>query len=319
MARVVVAGLVNLETTLAVDGFPLPYEPVRYPFFGVGATVSGVGFNVAKALSCLGHEVVFAGLLGRDAAGREARAELDALGIPGEYLRDDLEETPRSVILYEPSGRRSIHVDLKDIQDRRYPEHAAAAALEGADLAVVCNINFARPFLEAARGAGIPVASDVHAIAAADDDYNRDWLEGADILFMSHERLPVEPRAWLLALRDRFGPRLRVVGCGGNGSLLLDGEADEPVAVPARRPRAIVNTIGAGDALFSAFVDGTLRGLAPTESLARAALYAGWKIGEKGAAEGLLDDEDLGRLAAGQTPAAARASTSARPRDDRSA
>ena len=54
MGRILVAGLINIETTVRVDGFPIEYTPVRYPFFGVNATVSGVGYNVAKALTVLG-------------------------------------------------------------------------------------------------------------------------------------------------------------------------------------------------------------------------------------------------------------------------
>lgn len=56
MNPILISGLINLETSLRVDGFPLPYFPVRYPFFGVNSTVSGVGFNVAKALTTLGDE-----------------------------------------------------------------------------------------------------------------------------------------------------------------------------------------------------------------------------------------------------------------------
>jgi ribokinase len=39
---------INIETTLRVDSFPLTYEPVRFPFFGINSTVSGVGYNIAK-------------------------------------------------------------------------------------------------------------------------------------------------------------------------------------------------------------------------------------------------------------------------------
>ncbi len=300
MARVLVAGLINLETTLAVEGFPIPYEPVRYPFFGVAATISGVGFNVAKALSLLGHEVVFAGLVASDAAGREARAELEALGVSDRLLVDALPETPRSVILYEPSGRRMIHVDLKDIQDRRYPQELLEEALRGVDLVVACNINFARSFLAAAKRANIPIASDLHAISSIEDDYNRDWMQHADILFASHEKLPGGAASWLTTIRDRFATRIGVVGCGGNGAMLLERDQPSPVTRPARMPRPIVNTIGAGDALFSSFVDGILRGLPATSALERATLYAGWKIGEKGAAQGLLSAEKLDHLYAGK-------------------
>ena len=65
MSRVFVAGLINMETTLAVDAFPIPYFPVRYPFFGVQTTVSGVGYNLAKALVTLGDSIHFASLIGK--------------------------------------------------------------------------------------------------------------------------------------------------------------------------------------------------------------------------------------------------------------
>ena len=48
--RVLVSGLINLETTLRVNGFPIDYNPVNYPFLGVQSRVSGVGYNLAKAL-----------------------------------------------------------------------------------------------------------------------------------------------------------------------------------------------------------------------------------------------------------------------------
>ena len=41
-SHILVSGLLNLETTVRVDGFPIPYFPVHYPFFGVRSTVSGV-------------------------------------------------------------------------------------------------------------------------------------------------------------------------------------------------------------------------------------------------------------------------------------
>ena len=36
MANIVVSGLINVETTLRVDGFPLHYQPVRFPVHSVG-------------------------------------------------------------------------------------------------------------------------------------------------------------------------------------------------------------------------------------------------------------------------------------------
>ena len=59
MKRVLVAGLCNVETSLRIEGFPLRYSPVHYPFHGVRSAVSGVGWNVAAALTALGAAVHF--------------------------------------------------------------------------------------------------------------------------------------------------------------------------------------------------------------------------------------------------------------------
>ena len=54
--KILVSGLLNVETTVAVKGFPIPYYQIDYPFFGVNSNVSGVGCNIAKALTALGDE-----------------------------------------------------------------------------------------------------------------------------------------------------------------------------------------------------------------------------------------------------------------------
>jgi ribokinase len=118
MSRIFVAGLINIETTLAVDEFPLTYFPVRYPLFGIESMVSGGGFNIAKALKTLGDQVDLASLIGADDNGSLARAALDDAGIPDDLVLNPLRETAQSVILYDPAGHRQIHSDLKDIQDQ---------------------------------------------------------------------------------------------------------------------------------------------------------------------------------------------------------
>ncbi len=121
VAPILVSGLINIETRIGIDGFLLAYSPVNYPFFGVNSSVSGVGYNVAKALTVLGNPVRFCSLIGRDLAGGQVRVALAADGIDDRYVRDELDATAQSVILYDPDGRRQIHTDLKDIQDHLYP------------------------------------------------------------------------------------------------------------------------------------------------------------------------------------------------------
>lgn len=296
MSPILISGLINLETSLRVDGFPLPYFPVRYPFFGVKSTVSGVGFNVAKALTTLGDEVRFCSLIGEDDAGEMARGALMQAGIPGRWVLPRLVHTPQSVILYDGDGRRQIHVDLKDIQEQVYPEDVFLEPLQGCDLAALCNINFSRPFLQAARSLGIPVATDVHAISSLDDDYNRDFMAAAEILFMSDENLPVSPEEIVRQVWDRFGTEIVVVGRGSQGALLGVRREGTLVNIPAAHVRPVVSTIGAGDALFSAFLHDYRRSRDPHQALRKAVVFAGHKIGAAGAAEGFLSEPELERL-----------------------
>ena len=62
--KILVSGLLNIETTAAVRGFPIEYYPIDYPFFGVNSGVGGVGYNIAKALVALGDTVELHSFLG---------------------------------------------------------------------------------------------------------------------------------------------------------------------------------------------------------------------------------------------------------------
>nr|MBP7635681.1 carbohydrate kinase family protein [Candidatus Ozemobacteraceae bacterium] len=112
------------------------------------------------------------------------------------------------------------------------------------------------------------------------------------ILFMSHEGLPCPPEAFAAELLGRFPARFLVIGLGVEGALLAE-RGRPPKRVPAVTPRPVVNSIGAGDALFAAFLDGWLRYGDAAAALARAVFYAGWKIGDNGGAAGLMTAAEL--------------------------
>lgn len=296
MSRILVSGLINIETTLKVDSFPVPYFPVRYPFHGINSTVSGVGYNVARALITLGSEISFLSIIGNDIAAQQVRTVLGAENLPSKNVLDLMPHTAQSVIIYDPEGRRQIHTDLKMIQESVYPVNVFDREVDACDLAVLCNVNFSRPFLKRVRQAGKLIATDVHTIGDLEDEYNRDFMRSANILFMSDENLPIGPEDWARQVVNTFGTDILIVGLGDKGALLSIRDDNFLERIPAVRTRLVVNTIGAGDALFSAFIHSYLQSGDPYEAIQKAMIFASYKIGEIGAAEGFLDRDGLEKL-----------------------
>jgi ribokinase len=294
MTAFLVSGLINIETTLRIADFPLAYNPVNYPFNGIQSTVSGVGYNLAKALTRLGNPVNFLSLIGRQefVAGlvRKALAED---GISDSYVLGLAAHTAQSVILYDANGRRQIHVDLKDIQDQLFPQEIFESAMQPADVLALCNINFSRAMLQPGREAGKLVATDVHAIASLEDPYEQDFLRTAHIVFMSHENLPVPPVEWAKAVLGRCKNDIGGIGLGEEGWLLAVRKDNYVGRIPAVFTRPVANTIGAGDALFSAFLHEYAAHHDPYRAIRSAVVFASYKVGAVSAAEGLLTAEAL--------------------------
>ena len=289
MAKVLIAGLVNVETTLQVRQFPIEYYPIDYPFFGVDTAVSGVGYNIAAALNTLGDVVHLASLVGEDFQSRYIKDTLENRGIDPRYLLPQLGQTPSSVILYDPSGRRQVWCDLKDIQENSYPFQADV--LEDVDLVVACNINFSRPLLQMAKAAGKKIATDVHVLSNIYDDYNRDFLQNADILFLSDEAVGEDYHTFLRSIFEAYHTPVIVLGRGSKGAALCENGCI--TSLPAVQVGQVINTVGAGDALFSSFLHYHLKGNTALEALKRAQLFASAKIMESGGAAGFVDEDQI--------------------------
>ena len=289
MANTLISGLVNVETTLKVRQFPIEYYPIDYPFFGVNTAVSGVGFNLASALHTLGDNIRLAGMLGSDFQAAYIRDTFATRGLPTDGLLPLLEQTPSSVFLYEDSGRRQVWCDLKDIQEQAYP--FTAELLRDVDLVAACNINFNRPLLAMAKAAGKTIATDVHVLSDIYDEYNRDFLQAADILFLSDEAIGQDYAPFLRSIADTYATRTIVLGRGSQGAALQENGV--LTALPAVQVGPVVNTVGAGDALFAAFLHYHCKGLCSLEALKRAQLFASAKITANGGGAGFVEEAKI--------------------------
>ncbi len=296
MSGIVVSGLVNVETTLNIGQFPVQYSPIEYRFFGLKSNVAGVAYNVAKALVTLENQVDLISMLGKDGEGKVVLEGIKNAGISDAYIIPKLEETPTSLILFDDEGKRKIYCDLKDIQETEYPIESADDVLNGCELVVACNCNFSRTLLKKAKEMGKTIATDVHVLSDLNDDYNRDFMKCADIVFLSDENIVSDnknPWDFLKEMYAMYTPKVIVLGRGSKGALMYLGEKNEFVELSAVKTGDVVNTVGAGDALFSAFIHFYAQGMEPVECLKRAQIFASLKIAHNGAALGFARLEEI--------------------------
>jgi sugar/nucleoside kinase (ribokinase family) len=293
-SRIVVAGVASLYLTMPVEQFPIPYAPSRQPPW-MHAGVGGVGLHVARVLSALGNEVDLCSVVGDDPAGAAIRGELARHGLDGPGIVTG-PGSSLGLVLVDRDGRRAGHPYLSAIDAVDYPPERFEQLAQDADLAVLTNTVFARALLPSAKRLNLPIAVDVHLIGDLDDPYDRPWLEAADVLFCSHEHLPCPPRRWIGLVFARYpGCAIVAVGLGPRGCLLglRDGRLVEAEGLA---PRGVVNTNGAGDALFASFLHGWLATGNPVDALAQAVLYAGWKVGAASPIAECLDANQLEQL-----------------------
>ncbi|GGJ53850.1 carbohydrate kinase family protein [Deinococcus roseus] len=289
--KLLVCGNVNLETGVPVSGFPLEYAPISYLKFQTTTRPGGVGFNVAKALSILGSEVHFAALTAPDLMGQVLRQEVKRAGLGLTFLSEVLSETPQSVVLTDPQGRRQIFTDLKDLTEANYSRALFHEALDHVHFAVMTNAPFVKPLVPEVVNSGVPFVTDVQDLQGLHHEYNLPFLEHAEVLFFSHEKLPEAAADFVPALARLYGTEVIVVGLGADGALLYHDRTLHHV--PAFSPPSIQSTVGAGDALCASFTHFYARGMHPLEALQRAVVFAGNKIAAASGSEGFLNESEL--------------------------
>ncbi len=294
MKKILVSGLVNTETTVKVGAFPIEYAPIEYSFFGVNTSVSGVAYNIVKALKTLGDEITVTTMTGADFAAEYVSEKIKEIGVSTSYVKPVLKQTPNSVILYDENGKRKIYCDLKDIQDRTYD--FTKEMYEDCDIIVACNTNFNRSLLRQANEDGKIIATDVHVLSDIRDSYNEDFMKYASILFLSDENINGDYRQFLSEIEATYQNEIIVLGMGKNGALMYVRKENQYYELPAVHTGEVVNTVGAGDALFSAFVHYYVKGCSPVESLLRAEIFASIKIGSDGAANGFATEDEIEKI-----------------------
>ena len=286
--RVALAGLINVEITVPIAGFPIRPD-VTERANGARARPAGVACHSAAAFAALGRPFSWTAVAGTDAIGAVAREFASSL--PGQVRFVDVAESPITVVLTDGNGGTAMFSDPKDAVSVAFH-----ADLSGCAALVPTNIRPNYATVEAATDAGIPVFVDIQGARTIDDEHNAPFCAAAHAAMASHRHLDDRPEPWAQNLSRRWGIDLVVIGLGADGALVCTDRGRRVEHIPVR-PGPIASTVGAGDALWACFVDASLNGLDPLAAARRAVDFAGLKIRTAGGAVGHPTSSELDALA----------------------
>ncbi|MCO6178571.1 carbohydrate kinase family protein [Ciceribacter sp. RN22] len=243
----------------------------------------GGGFNAARNLARLGHEVRLIAPRGGDAAGIAVSAEALRVGIddcPVVFLD---RATPSYTAILEADGNLVIalaDMELYDLFGPRRTRTLSFRAALGEARHVLCDANLPAETLtalaDAAAARGLPVfaiaisPAKVVRLLPCFTDLTMLFMNAAEAEALTGAR-PDDPAGWPALLREK-GLKGGVVTCGAEAVVAFD-ETETAILSPPRLD-SVVDVTGAGDAFASGVISACIGGCSLGEALRHGAALA---------------------------------------------
>ena len=293
MSNIVIAGITQIESIVKVKEIPVSYAPFTPAPDTIFTAPGGDAYNMSLAMSWLGDRVEFMTVVGRDQnlgifnpPGREVTLSTN-------YVLPIMRETPMEVILFDQTRKQQVFEDLKDIRDAVFNVELARPRVEEADLVVLSNANFCRPFIRLAKDNGKKIAVKIHHFDYEKEVYNEDFLQNADILYFSDNTIEEDPYDFVGQMAEKYHPEIIQLGQGEKGQIMYSRSNDTKVHYnPVAAPK-VDNTAGAGNASFACFLHYYLKKGDPVEAIKKSLMFAANKIGYTGTSKGFMTEEQL--------------------------
>lgn len=294
---VVVIGNVGIDTNVYLSSRDIDLSTEGH-FAENLDCVGQAGGYASLGYARLGRRTAFIGHVGDDMGGELVRDTFARAGIDTSAMFIDPAGTARSVNLMAPDGTRRSFYDGKGHMQLEPDMGACRAVLERARIAHFNIPDWARRLLPVARARGLTIVVDVQDAATPEDAYRRDFIEHADIVFVSAARLG-SPEQYMKALIGRNPQQIVIAGMGAAGCVL--GTAAGIRSFPAvELDVPVIDTNGAGDSLAVGFVTSYVLDGYPLEAaLRRGQTAARWACTLKSTSATLITRVELDRYAGG--------------------
>jgi sugar/nucleoside kinase (ribokinase family) len=295
---VVVVGNVGIDTNVYLPGREIDFS-VEANFTENLDYVGQAGGYASRGYAQLGHRTAFIGYLGHDFSGRFIRKTFSRDGIDTTALFIDPLGTSRSINFMYSDGRRKNFYDGKGHMQLEPDLDVCRAVLAQAKLAHFNIPNWARRLLPIARELGLTIAVDIQDVVTIDDPYRQDFVDVADVLFLSATNHP-DPTPLIEMFLQRKPEQIVIVGRGADGCAL--GTQAGIRLFPAEEiDRPVIDTNGAGDGLAVGFLSSyILDDYSLTDSIRRGQLTARYTCTLKATSSNLMTPEKLAEYFWGQ-------------------
>lgn len=293
MGKFLVAGVVQRETIVKVDQIPVEYAGITGRPDTIFMSTGGDAYNESLALQWLGNSVDFMSMVGYG-------ENMGLINPPGcevnlvtDYVLPRLAGTPAAVVFYDENRRQQIFEDIKDLRDTPYDLDLFRERARRAEMLVVSNANFCRPLIGIGKELRKPVAVNVREYKEEKLCYNEDFLKGADILYISDDWLTGDPYDFVKSLAAKYRPWIIILGQGASGLILYDKNKNIIAHYNTVKTHKTVNTVGAGNALFSCFLHFYNKTGDSVFAVKNAMLFASYKIGFMGTSSGFMTEDEI--------------------------
>lgn len=295
MSHFMVAGFVHLETIVRVDSLPLEYTQFASNSNVIDSSLGGAGYNEAVALRWLGNNVDFMSMVGHDVNLRLLKAQTleRNVDLPLDYVLPILEKMPMAMTLYANDGTRQTFEDVKDARTAQYDEALYEERIQKNDMILISNCNFCRPILALAKKYNKPIALNVRSIRKEKTAQKQDFLRAADIIYISDDDVEGDPYDVIKECIELYDPEIIIMGIGKEGVILYEKKENSMLKYKSVKTNEVVNTMGAGNALFSCFLHYYVKTKDAREAIKNALLFASYKIGFVGTSNGFMTEEQI--------------------------
>ena len=293
MRNFLVAGLIQNETIVKVDSIPLDYVAVSNVPHSIFSGIGGAAYNEALALSALGNKVDFLTMIGENDKKSMVNPPESEVILNTDFILPVLDTLPSSVVLYDKERNQQRFKDRKNASSAVYPLEIFEERARLADMVVLTNAAVCKNFLNTAKKMNKKIAVNFREYREETMDFNGAFMEEADIIYISDSHIVDASDSFIQSLSKKYDPEIIIMGQGAKGLIIYSKQNDILAHYNTVKTNKVVNTVGAGNALFSCFLHYYAHKADPIYAVKCALLFASYKIGFMGSSNGFMSQEQL--------------------------